>query len=154
MKKQDLIYCMGHGVGVVVNTETKEFGGDKVDFIHAKIVKNGMTLMIPENKKKNQYRRLLNQKKIDEIYEFLSQRDYKADNSTWNRRHRDYLARVKSLDHLEVSSVLRDLMVLEKTKKLSFGERKMKEQVIELLSNEIHYVTKQNQSEIENSLLS
>lgn len=152
MKNQSLIYCMGHGVGVVVDKSERSIGEDKLSFINAKIVANGLTLMLPEKNKNKQFRKLLKKEDISGLYSFMKERSYDADNSTWNRRNRDYLLRIKSLNHLEVASVLRDIMVLSKKKKLSFGERRMKDQVLDLLSHEIHYVTKNSIEDIKKNL--
>lgn len=141
-----MMYFAGHGIGQVESRETKDFNGNLLEFLNAKILSNGLKISFPLNNKKPKNRELLNEKQIKKLYKFLQDRDYKADNSTWNRRHREYMNKIKSLDVTEVASILRDLLVLEKTKKLSFGERKMKEQVLDLLSDEIYFVTKEDKN--------
>ena len=152
MISQKLIYCMGHGVGQVESTEEKEVGGQLLKFINAKILSNGLKVSFPDNSKVSKHRKLITKKDLNRLYSFLEEKDYTPDNSTWNRRNRDYLNRIKSLDVLEVASILRDLLVLEKSKKLSFGERKMKDQVLSLLADEIHLITKEPIKIIKNNL--
>ena len=128
--------CPGHGVGQVLNLETKDLGDEVKTFYIVKIVSNGMTVMVPSDKKDG-LRELVTDSEIGEMFTLLSDHDVKVDNSTWNRRHRDYLAKVKTGSLIEIADVLRSLFQLKTMKKLSFGERKMMEQCKELITREI-----------------
>ncbi len=52
-------------------------------------------------------------------------KDIIIDTTTWNRRYREYMEKIKTGSVFEIAEVMRDLYVLKKTKTLSFGERKM-----------------------------
>ena len=54
---------------------------------------------------------------VDVIKGSETEEDVKVDNSTWNRRHRDYLAKVKTGSLLEIADVLRSLFLLKTMKK-------------------------------------
>lgn len=153
MKNQNLIYCIGHGVGQIQGTEEQTIGDKVLTFIKAKILSNGMILSLPQENKTKKYRNLIKKSDVNKIYSFLKETDYKPDLSTWNRRQRDYISRIQDLDVFKVASVLRDLNIIEKFKKLSFGEMKTREKVVNLLAAEIQLVSAQNIKEIKEQLL-
>jgi CarD family transcriptional regulator len=142
------VVCPGHGVAQVLNLETKELGGEMLSFYIVKIISNGMTVMVP-TLKKDGLRYLVEDSEIEDVYGLLNDHQIKVDNSTWNRRHRDYLAKVKTGSLLEIADVLRSLFLLKNMKKLSFGERKMMDQCKELIIKEIAIST----GEAENSIV-
>jgi CarD family transcriptional regulator len=141
------VVCPGHGVAQVLNLETKDLGGELISFYIVKIISNGMTVMVP-SEKKDGLRELVSINEIEGVYGLLTDHEIKVDNSTWNRRHRDYLAKVKTGSLIEIADVLRSLFLLKTMKKLSFGERKMMEQCKELIVKEIAICT----GEAENSI--
>lgn len=130
------VVCPGHGVGQIADIENKEVGGSTLSFYIIKIVANGMTIMVPTNSKDG-VRELVKDEEVSDVFQLLKDHEVKVDNSTWNRRHRDYLAKVKTGSLLEIADVLRSLFLLGYSKKLSFGEKKMVDQCKELLIKEI-----------------
>lgn len=132
----DHVVCPGHGVGQICSLETKELNGELKGFYIVKIVSNGMKVMIPVDSKEG-LRSLISATEIDGIFELLKDQDVKVDMSTWNRRHREYTLKVKTGSLTEIADVLRQLLLLKSTKKLSFGERKMLDQCKELIVKEI-----------------
>lgn len=130
------VVCPGHGVGQVLNLESKELGGEVKNFYIVKVISNGMTVMVPQDKKDG-LRELVTDNEISDVFKLLNDHDVELDNSTWNRRHRDYLAKVKTGSLLEIADVLRSLFLLRNVKKLSFGERKMMDQCKDLIIREI-----------------
>ena len=130
------VVCPGHGVGQVLNLEIKQLEDEERAFYIVKVISNGMTVMVPKDKKDG-LRELVTNNEINEVFTLLSDHDVKVDNSTWNRRHRDYLAKVKTGSLTEIADVLRSLFLLKNVKKLSFGERKMMDQCKDLIIKEI-----------------
>ncbi|MBI4413811.1 MAG: CarD family transcriptional regulator, partial [candidate division NC10 bacterium] len=57
----------------------------------------------------------------------------------WNRRYKDNQERIRSGSLYEVALVLRKLVLLQKDRNLSFGEKKMLETVRQLLVSEISH---------------
>ena len=104
------VVCPGHGVGQVLNLEEKDLGGEKKAFYIIKIISNGMTIMVPSDKEDG-IRELVSDDEINDVFELLNTHDVKVDNSTWNRRHRDYLAKVKTGSLVEIADVLRSLFL-------------------------------------------
>lgn len=132
----DHVVCPGHGVGQICSVDTKELNGEMKNFYIIKVVSNGMKVMIPVDSKEG-VRALIPTTDINGVFELLQDQNVKVDMSTWNRRHREYTLKVKTGSLLEIADVLRQLLLLKMTKKLSFGERKMLDQCKDLLVKEI-----------------
>jgi CarD family transcriptional regulator len=132
----DHVVCPGHGVGQICSVDTKELNGELKSFYIIKVVSNGMKVMIPVDSKDG-VRALIPTTDITSVFDLLKDQNVKVDMSTWNRRHREYTLKVKTGSLLEIADVLRQLLLLKMTKKLSFGERKMLDQCKELIVKEI-----------------
>ena len=145
------VVCPGHGVGQVVNLEQKDLGAEVKSFYIVKVISNGMTVMVPKDKKDG-LRELVSDDEITDVFGLLKDHEVKVDNSTWNRRHRDYLAKVKTGSLIEIADVLRSLFLLKNMKKLSFGERKMMDQCKELIIKEISISTGTEEGEIDGKI--
>jgi CarD family transcriptional regulator len=68
--------------------------------------------------------------------EILRRKDVEI-SPNWNRRFKDNSERIKSGSLYEMALVLRKLVVLQKERHLSFGEKKMLENVRQLIVSEI-----------------
>ncbi|MAE57824.1 MAG: CarD family transcriptional regulator [Halobacteriovorax sp.] len=147
----DYAVCPGHGVGQIVDMEVKEIGEQTLSFYMVKIIANGMTVMVPTNSKDG-IRKLVNSDEIDSVYKLLQDHDVKVDNSTWNRRYRDYMEKVKTGSLTEIADVLRSLYLLKSQKNLSFGEKKMLEQCRDLIVQEFAITNDQAKKDIEEKI--
>jgi CarD family transcriptional regulator len=145
------VVCPGHGVGQVLNIEEKDLGGDVKTFYIIKVISNGMTIMVPKDKRDG-VRELVSEDEVKTVFDLLGDHDVKVDNSTWNRRHRDYLAKVKTGSLIEIADVLRSLFLLKNMKKLSFGERKMMDQCKDLIIREIAISTGNSENDIDGQI--
>lgn len=137
----DYAVCPGHGVGQLVDIEERELGAIKKQFYIIKILANGMTVMVPTDSE-NGIRTLVSESEVEEVYQLLNNHDVKVDNSTWNRRYRDYCLKIKTGSVVEIAEVLRQLFLIKQKKSLSFGEKKMLEQCRELLAQEFSILNK------------
>jgi CarD family transcriptional regulator len=66
----------------------------------------------------------------------------------WNRRFKDNLERIKTGSPYEVAEVMRILVLLQKERNLSFGEKKMLDNVRQLLVMEICHAVNADEEEI------
>ncbi len=131
----------GHGVGEIISIEIKKIEGQELSFYIMKIIDSDLKIMIPTNNPKSAgIRDLIEEEKISKVYDILKEQDVRIDNVAWNKRFKDYNEKLKSGSLFEVAEVLRDLFVLKKRKELSFGEKRMYEMAINLLSQEISIV--------------
>ena len=145
------VVCPGHGVGQVVDLEIKDLGDEKKSFYIINIVSNGMTIMVPTDKEDG-VRELVSSDDVTDVFSLLNDHEVKLDNSTWNRRHRDYLTKVKTGSLIEIADVLRSLFLLKNIKKLSFGERKMMDQCKDLIIREIAITTGEEANSIDGKI--
>ncbi len=131
----DYAVCPGHGVGQICDIEEREMGDQIKTFFIIKILANGMTVMVPTDSETG-IRVLVGEPDVNQVYTILEDHDIKVDNSTWNRRYREYSAKIKTGSVVEIAEVLRQLFLLKEKKSLSFGEKKMLDQCRELLAQE------------------
>jgi len=132
----DYAVCPGHGVGQVVDVEERDLGGAVTNFYIVKIIANGMKVMVPTTSE-NGIRKLVEEDEVSGVFEVLKDHDVDVDNSTWNRRYRDYMIKVKTGSLVEIAEVLRALFLLKQKKNLSFGEKKMLDQCRDLIAQEV-----------------
>lgn len=121
----DNILYPPHGAGVIESIEEKKVLGKKQFYYIMKMPSEGMKVMIPaENSKEIGVRFVIND---DEgraaLKKFLEEPI--CDDSNWNRRQRENIAKIKSGDIYQVLSVVKNLMYRDKKKGLSTSERKM-----------------------------
>src|SRR6266542_2483429 len=116
----------GQGVGEVMGIEHKEVAGQRQSFYVLRILDNGMKIMIPMNKVGSVgLREIIGEKDVRRVYTILREKEVSVDSTTWNRRYREYMDKIKTGSVFEIAEVLRDLYLLRSDKDLSFGERKM-----------------------------
>jgi CarD family transcriptional regulator len=149
-KVGDMAVYPGHGVGVVEGVETRDIAGSRQTFFVLKILENGMTIMVPTtNADAIGMRDVVSPEEVEDIYSVLMERDVELDKQTWNRRYREYMAKIKTGSPYEVARVLRDLYILKGDKNLSFGERKMFDTAKALLVKELAVSKAEPETKIE-----
>lgn len=140
----------GHGVAEIIGLERREISGAAMEFYVLRVLENDMKVMVPKRNAANVgLRRLVTDDQIVEVYEVLSRRGEKISTATWNRRHREYMEKIKTGSLPAIASVMRDLCLLRGDKDLSFGERKMLDTARSLLVKEIAIAKKMTEDEIE-----
>jgi len=128
----------GQGVGEVLGIEHKEIAGQRQSFYVLKILENNMKIMIPINKVGSVgLRDIISEEEVAEVYSILKTKAVAVDSTTWNRRYREYMEKIKTGSVFEIAAVLRDLYLLKYDKDLSFGERKMLDTARSLLVKEL-----------------
>ena len=137
-KTGDKAVYPGQGVGEVMGIEHTEVAGQRQSFYVLRILENGMRIMIPINKVGSVgLREIISEEDVKQVYAILREKDISVDSTTWNRRYREYMEKIKTGSVFEIAEVMRDLSVLRATKDLSFGERKMLETARGLLTKEV-----------------
>lgn len=144
-----------HGIAVIKRIDEREVGGKKKSFYVLQVLENQMTIMVPtDNAAAVGLRNIISDDEVTKVYKILKMRDVKIDQTTWNRRYRDYMEKIKTGSIYEISEVLRDLFLLRHSKDLSFGERKMLDQAKALIVKEISIAKKTQESVIEQEIQS
>ncbi|MDP7038515.1 MAG: CarD family transcriptional regulator [Myxococcota bacterium] len=140
-----------HGVGEVTAIENREISGQNQTFYILRILENGMKIMIPTNNVRQVgLREVIDRAKVDKVFEILRLKDLSVDTTTWNRRYREYMEKIKTGSVYEVAEVLRDLYLLKTDKDLSFCELKLLDTAKALLLKELAVAKGCDEVEVEN----
>lgn len=143
----------GQGVGEVLGIEHKEVAGQRQSFYVLRILENGMKIMIPINKVDSVgLRGIIDDEAVKKVYSILEQDEVSVDATTWNRRYREYMEKIKTGSVFEIAEVMRDLYRLRSDKDLSFGERKMLDTARSLLIKELSLAKNCDEEQIEEDL--
>ncbi|MDL2209962.1 CarD family transcriptional regulator [Desulfovibrio sp. OttesenSCG-928-O18] len=135
-----LVVYPAQGVGRVERIERQEIGGVGMDLYIVRILGNNITLMVPVLTAKNVgLRPLSDKKKAKNVLASLQDRSTFSGHigQNWNRRYREYSEKLKSGDLGDVCHVLKELILISGEKELSFGERRLQEQAMALVSIEL-----------------
>lgn len=126
-----------HGVALIEAIEDKTVSGCRQSFYILRILGNDTTIMIPtHNAKRVGLRDVIGRSEIPRVMEILRRKEVEI-SPNWNRRFKDNWERIKSGSLFEMALVLRKLVVLQRERHLSFGEKKMLENVRQLIVTEI-----------------
>jgi len=143
----------GQGVAEIRGIEHKEIAGQRQAFYVLQVLENNMKILIPINKVGFVgLREVINAEEVAEVYSILKTKATGADSTTWNRRYREYLEKIKTGSVFEIAAVLRDLYLLKYDKDLSFGERKMLDTARSLVVRELAIARSVTEDDIKNDL--
>ena len=146
-----IVYPM-HGAGVIESIEEREILGEKHNYYVVKMPVGDLKVMIPtHNCDDIGIREIISLKDVDRVFEILQDQSINV-TSNWNKRYRENMTKIKSGNVFEVADVVRTLMIREKEKGLSTGERKMLNSARQILISELVLAKGTNQFEVENSI--
>lgn len=147
-KLNDNVVYPGHGVAVISEIVEKTVGDSAIQFFKLDFLFKDMTILIPKyNTQSIGLRHLCSQQEIDKLLADLAKKTEKKNEvdfspSGWNRRNKDYQAKIQSGNIFELAKIYRDLMSIAQTKELSFGERTLQQTTEELIAQELQVVQK------------
>ena len=140
----DKVVYPGYGVAIIHQLVNRIVSGKQTKFYMLKFFNKNMTILVPETKLGSVgIRSLCSTKDLDSIFAVLSEYDLKSilkyyqNIANWNRRYKEYQAKLRSGNLVEMAKIYRDLKIIETKKDLSFGERNLLAQIEELLSEEV-----------------
>ena len=143
-----IVYPM-HGAGVIESIEEKEILGSKQNYYVLKMPVGDMRVMIPiRNVDDIGIREVIDSCDVGKVYEILQDQSVSITNN-WNKRYRENMIKIKSGNIYEVADVVRSLMIREKEKGLSTGERKMLNSARQIMISELVLAGGSDQEEIE-----
>ena len=152
----DLVVYPAQGVGKIERIDRQNIGGIACEFYIVRIRANNITLMVPVNNAANVgLRTLTPEADAQGILETLRGDTDKTiyTGQNWNRRFREYSERLKSPDLAVVTEVLRELLLISRSKELSFGERRLQEQAMGLVTGELAEVLHLTEDSLREELL-
>ncbi len=131
-----ILYPM-HGAGVIEAIEQQEILGELHSYYVMRLPAGDMKVMIPmKNVDEIGVRDIITKDKAREVMARFYERMCDED-TNWNKRFRDNMAKLKSGDIYEVLDVVKHLMCRDKKKGLSTGERKMLSNAKQILISEL-----------------
>lgn len=131
-----VVYPM-HGAGIIEAIEEKEVLGKKQTYYVMHLPIGEMKVMIPTGSVGCVgLREVIPENEVFKVFEVLRSKKSKM-SSNWNRRYRANLEKIKSGDIYEVAEVVRNLVLRDREKGLSTGERKMLDNARQILISEL-----------------
>jgi len=154
LKVGDKAVYPAHGVGIVSGIEKKEISGTHHTYYILKILDKEMTVMIPENNLSSVgLRSIISREEIPQLFKVLKKKRPPQEANSWNRRHREYMEKIKTGSLFNIAEVLRELYDLKLEKELSFGERKVFDTAKSLLIKELSIARECEEGKIEKELI-
>ncbi|NMB97937.1 MAG: CarD family transcriptional regulator [Clostridiaceae bacterium] len=143
-----IVYPM-HGAGVIEAIEEKEILGNKQNYYIVRIPIGDMKVMIPIDSIDDiGIREVIDEEKANKVLDVLRQ-SAACETINWNKRYRENMLKIKSGDIFEVAEVVKNLMIRDKEKGLSTGEKKMLNNARQILISELVLVKNTTPQEIE-----
>ena len=138
----DYVVYPKHGVGRVVELQSEEIAGMKLDLYVLRFEKERMTLRVPVNKVESiGMRKLSSDKTLKEAMETLKGKP-KVKRTMWSRRAQEYEAKINSGDLISIAEVVRDLHRQEDQPEPSYSERQLYESALDRMVREVAAVEK------------
>jgi len=143
-----VVYPM-HGAGVIEAIEEREIMGVKQNYYIMRIPVGDMKVMVPmQTAEEIGLRDVIDEQEADRV--LASFKECEADmDSNWNKRYRENMERIKSGNIYDVVYVVKNLMLRDKMRGLSTGERKMLSNAKQILVSELVVAKAKQQREIE-----
>ena len=133
----DYVVYPKHGVGRVVELQSKEIAGMKLELYVLRFEKERMTLRVPVNKVEAiGMRKLSCDKTMKEAMHTLKGKP-KVKRTMWSRRAQEYEAKINSGDLVSIAEVTRDLFRAEDQPEQSYSERQIFEAASSRLAREL-----------------
>ncbi len=148
----DVVLYPMHGAGVIEKIEERKILGQNKKYYIMKIPYGSMEVMLPmDNAEEIGIRDIISAEEADAVIHDFSQTDIEV-NSNWNKRFRENMVKIKSGNIRQVASVVKSLMLRERSKGLSTGERKMLSNARQIFVSELVLAKNSTNSEIEKVL--
>jgi CarD family transcriptional regulator len=143
-----VVYPM-HGAGIIEDIEEKEILGELKKYYVLKLPLKNMKVMLPVDNVDNiGIRVVIGKDIIASVIDVFRQPDDSVQQN-WNRRYRANLDKVKTGDVYEVACVVKDLLIMDRAKGLSTGERKMLSSSKQILVSELVLAAGSDEKSIE-----
>lgn len=115
-----------HGVGVVEAIEEQTILGETAQYYRLRFAIGRMTAMVRvENAERVGLRRLADPVTCEHVLRFLREGECSEESDNWNQRYRDNMDKLRAGDIQTVADVVKCLMLRDRARGLSAGERKM-----------------------------
>ena len=138
----DYVVYPKHGVGRVMELQSSEIAGAKLELYVLRFEKERMTLRVPTNKAEAVgMRKLSSQATMAEALTTLKGKP-KIKRTMWSRRAQEYEAKINSGDLISIAEVVRDLFRSDSQPEQSYSERQLYEAALDRMAREIAAVAR------------
>jgi CarD family transcriptional regulator len=146
----ELVVYPGQGVAQIEDFGSKELGGSTCEFLVLRMTSGASRIMIPVNKVKDVgLRPLMGTDEAERIWKILRTRPQgRSGRQTWIRQFREYQDRIKTGSVFDIAEVLRNLLLLQREKELSFGEHRVLDSARTLLAEELAAVERRTVDDV------
>ena len=143
-----VVYPM-HGAGVIAGIEKCEVLGEGKSYYVLQMPLGNMKVMIPTDNVDNiGLRDIISEDKVGEVQGVLEDKPEKASGS-WNRRFHANLDRMKTGNICDVAAVARNLILQDRQRKVSSGERRLMDLARQILISELVFACDKTPDEVE-----
>ena len=143
-----VVYPM-HGAGVISGTEDCEVLGEGKSYYILQMPLGNMKVMIPTDNVENiGLRDVIPETGVDQVKDVLQEKPERVLGS-WNKRFHANLDRMKSGDICDVAAVARNLILQDRLRKISSGERRLLDLAKQILVSELVYACSKSPQEVE-----
>ena len=143
-----VVYPM-HGAGVIAGIENCEVLGEGKSYYVLQMPLGNMKVMIPTDNVDNiGLRDIISEDKVGEVKDVLEDKPEKASGS-WNKRFHANLDRMKTGNICDVAAVARNLILQDRQRKVSSGERRLMDLARQILISELVYACDKTPDEVE-----
>ena len=143
-----VVYPM-HGAGVIAGIEKCEVLGEGKSYYVLQMPLGNMKVMIPTDNVDNiGLRDIISEEKVGEVKDVLEDKPEKASGS-WNRRFHANLDLMKTGNICDVAAVARNLILQDRQRKVSSGERRLMDLARQILISELVYACDKTPDEVE-----
>lgn len=139
-----------HGVGKVERIEEKDLGGTVSEVYVLEIRGSDLKVIVPKMAASRVgLRPVMSREEAESLFDVLAAAESAVKAQPWNRRFRAYSEMLSSGSPTEIAKVLRDMHRLKFDKELSFGERRLLDQALSLLKEEMALATESSADEVD-----
>ena len=143
-----VVYPM-HGAGVIAGIENCEVLGEGKSYYVLQMPLGNMKVMIPTDNVDNiGLRDIISEDKVGEVKDVLEDKPEKASGS-WNKRFHANLDRMKTGNICDVAAVARNLILQDRQRKVSSGERRLMDLARQILISELVFACDKTPDEVE-----
>lgn len=147
-----ILYPM-HGAGEIIGIEEKEILGQMQSYYVLKLPAGDMKVMLSVEKLEEiGVRDIIDASAAKKIIKDFDSAPESEDENNWNKRYRDNMAKLKTGDVSSVLGVVKSLIIRDKKKGLSTGERKMLNNSKQILFSELILASGKSLDELEQKL--
>lgn len=141
-----------HGAGIIESIEEKEILGSKTKYYIMKMPIGEMSVMIPlDNIEALGIRTIIDKAASRKVLDILAQSPTEM-SKVWTKRYRENESKIKTGNIYEIAEIVKNLIILDRAKKLSAGEKKILHNAKNILLSELMLVLDVDSQEAENIL--